>query len=73
MDEDLTKEQQDLYFQHFGMGKQLEEIRQEEIAVTGRDKSLQSVGNRKNKIIKKVAKRVFGVEPIKRKKTNRTE
>ncbi len=73
VDEDLTKEQQDLYFQHFGMGKQLEEIRQEEIAVTGRDKSLQSVGNRKNKIIKKVAKRVFGVEPIKRKKTNRTE
>ena len=73
VDEDLTDAQRGLYYDHFGMGRQLEEIRQEEVAESGKDKSLQSVLNRKNKIIAKVAHRVFGVEPAKRKKTKKED
>ena len=73
VEEDLTSEQQDFYYQHFGMEKQLEEIRREEAAESGRDKSLQSVLNRKNKIIAKVAHRAFGVDPVKRRKNSGKE
>ena len=73
VDEDLTDAQRDLYYDHFGMGRQLEEIRQEEVADSGKDKSLQSVLNRKNKIIAKVAHRAFGAEPVKRKKTRKED
>lgn len=71
VDSAFTADQQELYFSHFGEGKQLEEIRQEEVAASGKDKSLQSVLNRKNKMIKKVAKQAFGVEPVKRRKTKK--
>ena len=73
VDEDLTDDQRDLYYDHFGIGKQLEEIRQEEVAESGKDKSLQSVLNRKNKIIAKVAHRAFGAEPVKRNKTKKED
>jgi len=66
VDEDLTDAQRELYYDHFGRNRQLEEIRQEEVAITGQEKSLQSVLNRKNKIIRKVAHKAFGVEPVKR-------
>lgn len=71
VDTQLTPEQQELFYAYFGERKQLEEIRQEEIAASGQEKSLQSVHNRKNKIIKKVAKQAFGVEPIKHPKPNK--
>ena len=67
----FTAEQQELYYKHFGEGKQLEEIRQEEVAATGKEKSPQSVLNRKKKIIAKVAKHVFGTEPVNRSKQSK--
>jgi hypothetical protein len=64
----FTPEQQDLFYKHFGEGKQLEEIRKEEVAATGKEKSPQSVLNRKKKMLAKVAKQVFGTEPVKHSK-----
>ena len=66
VDEELTDAQRDLYYEHFGRNRQLEDIRREEVVITGKEKSLQSVLNRKNKIIRKVAHKAFGVEPVKR-------
>jgi hypothetical protein len=71
IEENLTEDQKDLFFDHFGMDIQLEEIRKREVHISGKEKSLQSVLNRKNKIIKKVADRAFGVEPVKRKKAGK--
>lgn len=71
VDTQFTDDQQELFFSHFGEGKQLEQIRQEEVAESGKEKTLQSVLNRKNKMIKKVAKQAFGVEPVKRRKTKK--
>lgn len=73
VEQDLTPEQQDLYFDHFGNEKQLEEIRKEEVEATGKEKSLQSVLNRKNKIIRKVASKAFNTVPVKRHKYPKNE
>ena len=71
VDTQFTDDQQELFFSHFGEGKPLAQIRQEEAAETGEEKSLQSVLNRKNRMIKKVARQAFGVEPVKRRKTKK--
>lgn len=65
IDEECTDSQQDFYFAHFGEGKQLEEMRQDEAKQTGKLPSSAAFTNRKNKIIDKVAK-VLGVERVKR-------
>ncbi len=65
IDEECTEAQQDFFFEHFGKGTQLEEMRQAEAEQTGRLPSSAAMTNRKNKIIDKVAKS-FGVERVKR-------
>lgn len=67
LDENCTESQQDFFFEHFGMGTQLEEMRQTEAEQTGKLPSSAAMTNRKNKIIDKVAKS-FGVERVKRHK-----
>jgi hypothetical protein len=56
IDNQCTKAQQDLIFRHFGMGEQLEAIRQAEATQTGKLPSCVAMTNRKNKILDKVAK-----------------
>ena len=65
IDENCTEAQQDFFFEHFGKGTQLEEMRQAEAEQTGKLPSSAAMTNRKNKIIDKVAKS-FGVERVKR-------
>ena len=65
IDEKCTEAQQELFFSHFGECRQLESIRQEEAAVTGKLPSQVAMTNRKNKILDKVAK-LLGVERVKR-------
>ncbi len=65
IDEDCTEAQQDFFFEHFGSGTQLEEMRKTEAAQTGKLPSSAAMTNRKNKIIDKVAK-FLGVERVKR-------
>lgn len=65
IDEECTEAQQDFFFEHFGEGMQLEEMRQAEAEQTGKLPSSAAMTNRKNKIIDKVAKS-FGVERVKR-------
>lgn len=65
IDEDCTEAQQKLFFEHFGMGTQLEEMRQAEAEQTGKLPSNAAMTNRKNKILDKVAKSM-GVERVKR-------
>jgi hypothetical protein len=67
IEEDLSPAQRDLFFAHFGEGRTLEELRQEEAARTGRLPSAAAMTNRKNKIVSRAAK-ALGVEPIKRHK-----
>ena len=67
IDEECTESQQDFFFEHFGEGTQLEEMRQAEAGQTGKLPSSAAMTNRKNKIIDKVAKS-FGVERVKRHK-----
>ncbi|MBD5537788.1 MAG: hypothetical protein HDQ99_19490 [Lachnospiraceae bacterium] len=67
IDEECTESQQDFFFEHFGEGTQLEEMRQAEAEQTGKLPSSAAMTNRKNKIINKVAKS-FGVERVKRHK-----
>ncbi|MCI8335519.1 MAG: hypothetical protein HFH25_13220 [Lachnospiraceae bacterium] len=67
IDEECTESQQDFFFEHFGMGTPLEEMRQTEAGRTGKLPSSAAMTNRKNKIIDKVAKS-FGVERVKRHK-----
>ena len=57
----LTQAQRDLVFDHFGALKQFTEIRDEENAADGADKSVQSVFNRMDKILTRACKE-FGVE-----------
>lgn len=71
--EDFTPEQQNLFFSHFGECRQLEQIRQEEAACTGKPVTPQAMNNRKNKMIRKAAKKAFGVEPVKRRKTDKKD
>ena len=64
---ECTEPQKNLFFEHFGEGKQLEEIRQAEAEQTGKLPSPAAMNNRKNKVINKVAKSI-GVERVKRHK-----
>lgn len=70
IDEECTESQQDFIFSHFGMGKQLEEMRQAEAEETGKLPTAQAMTNRKNKVIDKVAKSL-GVERVKHRKTSK--
>lgn len=65
IDEECTEAQQDFFFEHFGEGTQLEEMRQAEAGQTGKLPSSAAMTNRKNKIINKAAK-ALGVEWVKR-------
>ena len=67
IDEECTDAQQDFFFEHFGMGTPLEELRQAEAEQTGKLPSSAAMTNRKNKIIDKAAK-ALGVERVKRHK-----
>ncbi|MCC8105765.1 MAG: hypothetical protein LIO99_07145 [Clostridiales bacterium] len=67
IDDDCTEAQQNLFYDHFGSGIQLEEIRQTEAAQTGKLPSASAMTNRKNKIVDKAAK-ALGVERVKRHK-----
>ena len=67
IDEECTESQQELFHGHFGEMKQLKEMVEVEGSVTGSQPSAAAMTNRKNKLIKKVAK-AFGVEPVKRRK-----
>ena len=67
IDENCTEAQQDFFFEHFGKGAPLEEMRQAEAEQTDKLPSSAAMTNRKNKIIDKVAKS-FGVERVKRHK-----
>jgi len=67
IDEECTEAQRDFFFEHFGAGTQLEEMRQAEAEQTGKLPSSAAMTNRKNKIIDKVAQS-FGVERVKRHK-----
>jgi len=68
IEEECTEEQKTLFYKHFGEGCQLEEIRKEEIARTGKEIGKSALTNRKNRLIEKVAKSAFGIEPVKKKK-----
>lgn len=72
IDENCTESQQKFFFEHFGMGKQLEEMRQAEAEQAGRLPSSQAMTNRKNKIVDKIAK-ALGVERIKRRKSSKKD
>lgn len=61
IDTKCNERQQNLFFSHFGEGKQLEQIRKEEVAASGREKSSQAILNVKNDLLHKVAV-VFGVD-----------
>ncbi len=65
VEEEFTENQQDLFYSHFGMDIQLEELRKEEAKQTGKQVSKQAFTNRKNKIIDKVAT-FLGTERVKR-------
>ena len=67
IDGECIEAQQDFFFEHFGKGTPLEEMRQAEAEQTGKLPSSAAMTNRKNKIIDKVAKS-FGVERVKRHK-----
>jgi hypothetical protein len=68
VENDFTPQQKNLYYDHFGAGKQMEQIRQEEAERTGKEVTPQAMDNRKKKMIRKVAKKAFGVEPVKRRR-----
>lgn len=72
IDEHCTESQQNFFFEHFGMGKQLEEMRQAEAEETGKLPTAQAYTNRKNKIVDKAAK-ALGVERIKRRKSSKQD
>lgn len=58
---ELSDEQQDLFFAHYGEGKFLEDIRREEEAATGKKVTKQAVHGRWDRIVTKTCKH-FGVE-----------
>jgi len=67
IDEECSDSQQDFFFEHFGIGASLEDMRQAEAERTGKLPSAAAMTNRKNKIINKAAK-ALGVERVKRHK-----
>lgn len=70
IEEKCTESQQNFFHEHFGMKKQMEEMRQEEAALTGKLLSQAAMTKRKNKIIDEVAN-ALGVERVKRCKHNK--
>ena len=72
IEEDCTEAQQAFYYDHFGMNQQLETMRQAEAEQTGKLPSPAAMTNRKNKIIKKVAK-ALGTERVKRHKPTKKD
>lgn len=52
----FTDAQKDFYYDHFGMGRQLEEMRREEAEMTGKLVTNGAMTSRKNKMLDKVAK-----------------
>ncbi len=52
----LTPDQINLIYEHYGAGKNLKQICDEENAANGTDKSPQSVGNQKKKILERLKK-----------------
>lgn len=70
IDTKCNQRQQALFFSHFGELEQLEQIRQEEVAKDGKEKSLQSIVNVKNDVIKKAAD-ALGVVPVERRKSKK--
>lgn len=71
IDNKCNARQQNVYFSHFGELKQLEQIRKEEADKEGKEKSLQSIVNVKNDVIKKAAD-ALGVTPVKRRKSKKS-
>lgn len=65
IEEECTENQQDFFYTHFGMEKDLVDLRNEEEAKTGKAVTKQAFTNRKNKILEKVAK-ALGTERVKR-------
>lgn len=65
--EKATDKQRDLFYRHFGMMQQLEEIRVKDAAASGKAVSQQAVSDRKKKLIAACAK-ALGVEPPARKR-----
>lgn len=65
IEEYCTEAQKNFFYDHFGMTKQLEQMRQEEVSKTGQVLSKQAITNRKNKLLDKVAK-ALGAERVKR-------
>ena len=65
IEENCTEAQQDLFYRHYGMGEQLEKIRQDEIKATGKTISNAAMTQRANKILDKTAK-ALGTERVKR-------
>ena len=70
IEEKCTESQQNFFHEHFGMKKQMEEMRQEEATLTGKLLSQAAMTKRKNKIIDEVAN-ALGVERVKRCKHNK--
>lgn len=70
IDNSCNERQQNLFFSHFGEGKQLEEIRREEVAASGKEKKLQDVLNVKNDVLRKVAD-ALGVTRVKHRRTKK--
>jgi hypothetical protein len=58
---ELTEEQQNLFFAHYGEGKYLEDVRREEEAATGKKVTKQAVHGRWDRIVVKTC-RHFGLE-----------
>ena len=56
VEEKLTDNQKNLYYDHFGMNKKLVEIAREEGEQTGKVPSNSAMNNRKNKILEKISK-----------------
>lgn len=67
VDTQFTDAQKDFYFDHFGMQKQMKEMRQAEAKQTGKLPTNSAMTNRKNKMLDKVAK-ALGVKRVKRHK-----
>lgn len=67
VEKQFTDSQKAFYYDHFGADKQIEEIRQEEGARTGKLPTAAAMTNRKNKMLDKVAK-ALGTTRVKRHK-----
>lgn len=64
VEKQFTDAQKDFYYDHFGAGRQIEDIRQEEGSRTGKLPTSAAMTNRKNKMLDKVAK-ALGTQRVK--------